>query len=188
MSGFESSDEEGEVDVSPFLISWLDLGLGEHEDKLAISSLPECLQAEGVDSVLCLCTKGELNKYRVPGLLSELELANIDVHHYPYLDGTAPNIRTMLQIVDEILMLVKKGSKPLVHCFGGLGRSCLVAVCTMLVIDESLTAEQAIEKVRGLRGPGAIQSVQQYNYACEFRNLCNSYKQEQDENARSLSR
>ncbi|XP_052272414.1 cyclin-dependent kinase inhibitor 3-like isoform X3 [Dreissena polymorpha] len=148
----------------------------------------KCLQAEGVDSVLCLCTKGELNKYRVPGLLSELELANIDVHHYPYLDGTAPNIRTMLQIVDEILMLVKKGSKPLVHCFGGLGRSCLVAVCTMLVIDESLTAEQAIEKVRGLRGPGAIQSVQQYNYACEFRNLCNSYKQEQDENARSLSR
>lgn len=39
------------------------------------------------------------------------------------------------------------------HC------SVLVAVCTLLVVDESLTAEQAIEKVRELRGPGAVHSV-----------------------------
>ena len=34
-----------------------------------------------------------------------------------------------------------------------------VAVCAMLIMDESLEAEEAIKKIRELRGPGAIQSV-----------------------------
>ena len=34
-----------------------------------------------------------------------------------------------------------------------------VAVCTLLVIDDSLTVDDAIDKIRELRGPGAIQSV-----------------------------
>jgi hypothetical protein len=34
-----------------------------------------------------------------------------------------------------------------------------VAVCAMLVVDESLEPQKAIDKIRELRGPGAIQSV-----------------------------
>ncbi|XP_052769298.1 cyclin-dependent kinase inhibitor 3-like isoform X2 [Mya arenaria] len=146
------------------------------------------LQSEGVGCVFSLCSKGELNKYRVPNLLTELTATGIDVHHYPFLDGTAPNIATMLKIVDDIVLAVRNGKSPLVHCFGGLGRSCLVAVCTLLILDESLKAEEAIFKVRELRGPGAIQSVKQYNYACEYRSLMKTYREENESEARSISR
>ena len=46
--------------------------------------------------------------------------------------------------------------------FKGKGNSfkCfVVAVCALLIMDESLEAEEAIKKIRELRGPGAIQSV-----------------------------
>ena len=43
-----------------------------------------------------------------------------------------------------------------------------VAVCAMLIMDESLEAEEAIKKIRELRGPGAIQSVK----VCEQLYIC----------------
>ncbi|XP_045168446.1 cyclin-dependent kinase inhibitor 3-like [Mercenaria mercenaria] len=203
-SGFDSSDEEeGELDLSPFQLSWLELGTGDGEDKLGISGLPgckfkdtwrslendiKCLISEGVGEVFSLCTKGELNKYRVPWLLNEMTGADIVVHHYPFPDGQTPNMASLLKMVDEIQVSVRNGRKPLVHCFGGLGRSCLVAVCAMLVIDESLEAQTAIDKVRALRGPGAIQSVKQYNYVCDFRQLYEEYKKENETETRSISR
>lgn len=203
-SEFDSSDEEeGEVDLSPFQLSWLQLGTGEREDKLGISGLPgcrfkdtwrsldndiKCLKTEGVDEVFSLCSKGELNKYRVPWLLNELTGADIMVHHYPFPDGQTPNMGSLLKMIDEIKVAVCNGKKPLVHCFGGLGRSCLVAVCALLMIDDSLQPEKAIEKIRELRGPGAIQSVKQYNFVCEFRQLYEDYKKEHESEARSISR
>ncbi|XP_060552181.1 cyclin-dependent kinase inhibitor 3-like [Ruditapes philippinarum] len=203
-SGFDSSDEEeGELDLSPFTLSWLELGTGDGLDKLGISGLPgckfkdtwrslendiKCLKSEGVDEVFSLCTKGELNKYRVPWLLNEMTGADIVVHHYPFPDGQTPNMPSLLKMVDEIQVSVRNGRKPLVHCFGGLGRSCLVAVCAMLVVDESLEPQKAIDKIRELRGPGAIQSVKQYNYVCDFRQIYEEYKRENETEARSISR
>lgn len=35
----------------------------------------------------------------------------------------------------------------------------LVVVCAQLMLDEGLEAEEAIKKIRELRGPGAIHSV-----------------------------
>ncbi|KAL4238506.1 Cyclin-dependent kinase inhibitor 3 [Mactra antiquata] len=201
-TGFDSSDDEGELDLSPFEFSWLLLN-GEENEKLGISGLPgrkfketwrsldndiKCLKSAGVNEVFSLCTNGELNKYRVPWLLTELTGADILVHHYPFPDGMIPNMGALIKMIDEIKVSAKNGRKPLVHCYGGLGRASLVAVCTLLVIDESLEPEKAIEKIRELRGPGAIQSVKQYNFVCEFRQLYADYKKEHDSEARSVSR
>ena len=37
--------------------------------------------------------------------------------------------------------------------------SCSVAVSLLMILDEDLDAEAAIDKIRELKGPGAIQSV-----------------------------
>lgn len=75
----------------------------------------ECLKSENVDEVFSLCTKGELNKYRVPWLLNEMTGADIIVHHYPFPDGQTPNMPSLLKMVDEILVSVRNGRKPLVQ-------------------------------------------------------------------------
>ncbi|WAR18767.1 CDKN3-like protein [Mya arenaria] len=117
-TGFDSSDDEGEINASPFNISWLELNSGEGDDRLGISGLPGCRFKD-----------------------------------------------TWRSLEHDIM-----------------------AVCTLLILDESLKAEEAIFKVRELRGPGAIQSVKQYNYACEYRSLMKTYREENESEARSISR
>eukprot|EP01135_Chromosphaera_perkinsii_P000915 Nk52_evm13s153 gene=Nk52_evmTU13s153 len=42
-----------------------------------------------ITDVFCLCTVGELIRYRVPGLLEGYRAHGIRVHHFPHEDGTA---------------------------------------------------------------------------------------------------
>ncbi|XP_041351426.1 cyclin-dependent kinase inhibitor 3-like isoform X2 [Gigantopelta aegis] len=204
MAEFDSSDEEsGEIDQTPFEISWLDLSGVGSDEKLGISALPGCkfkdtwrsiqndlkrLQDCGIKDVFTLCTRGEMNKYRVPNLLNEFSAYDITVHHYPFPDGQVPPIDSLVKMVEELRINVMNGKKSVVHCYGGLGRSCIVAVCLLMMMDESLTANDAIEKVRDLRGHSAVQSVKQYNFVQDFRQLLAEYKKDEDNECRSLSR
>ncbi|XP_064602251.1 cyclin-dependent kinase inhibitor 3-like isoform X1 [Liolophura sinensis] len=202
MDPFSSSeDEAGEVDTSPLKIDWLEHGMCE--EKLGISGLPGCrfkdtwrslendikyLENAGVTDLFCLCTKGELKKYRVPRFLQQVAESGLTVHHYAFLDGCTPELSALLKMVDELKVALLNGKQPLIHCFGGLGRSCLVAVCLLMVMDEALTPDDAIAKVRELRGPGAIQSVKQYNFVNEFRQVLAKHNKDKDDEDRSLSR
>ncbi|KAM7239485.1 hypothetical protein CapIbe_008980 [Capra ibex] len=44
-------------------------------------------------------------------------------------------------------------------CYGGLGRSCLVAACLLLYLSDTVSPQQAIDSLRDLRGSGAIQTI-----------------------------
>ena len=85
------------------------------------------------------------------------------------------NISMILDLV-ELLSKIRKriadGHRVLIHCYGGLGRAVLVAACLLQVIDEDLTPDDTISQMRELRGPRAVQSVKQYNFINEFRELC----------------
>ena len=70
----------------------------------------------------------------------------------------------------------------LVHCYGGLGRTGVVAACLLLSVDEHMTPEEAVDRLRALRGPRAIASVKQYNFVHEFRQLSKEHEE------RALSR
>ena len=59
-------------------------------------------------------------------------------------------------------------------CFtfvGGLGRAVLVGSCLTLAIDVDATPTEVIAQMRALRGPRAVQSVKQYNFINEYREL-----------------
>ncbi|ESO96164.1 hypothetical protein LOTGIDRAFT_188309 [Lottia gigantea] len=203
---FDSSDDEGEIDLSPFKIAWLDLGCEVCDEKLAISALPgcrfkntwrsvkhdlKCIRDEGIKEVFCLCSKGELHKYRVTGLLQEFAEADINVHHYPFPDGMTPSFPNLMKMLDELRANLLNGNKCLVHCYGGLGRSCLVAACLIMLIDEKISPEDVIKKVRDLQGHSAVQSVKQFNFINDFRDMLEDFKKDKsDENGetRSVSR
>ncbi|XP_065492375.1 cyclin-dependent kinase inhibitor 3 isoform X1 [Caloenas nicobarica] len=167
---FDSSDEEAaEGDPRPLPISWLTLSPVYSSKFLGLCSLPEELKNYGTQDIFVLCTRGELLKYRVPNLIDTYQQHGICVHHYPIPDGDTPDIANCCKILEELKNWLESNRKTIIHCYGGLGRSCLIAACLLLWLSDTLAPQQAIDSLRNLRGSGAIQTIKQYNYLHDFR-------------------
>ncbi|NXA99812.1 CDKN3 inhibitor, partial [Cnemophilus loriae] len=204
VDGFASSDDEAaEEDPSPLHISWLSLSPLYPSEFLGLCSLPGCrfkdvrrnLQKDvgelkncGIQDIFVLCTRGELSKYRVPNLIDTYQQHGMCVHHYPIPDGNAPDIATCCKILEELRSCLENKRKTMIHCYGGLGRSCLVAACLLLQLSDTLAPQQVIESLKNLRGSGAIQTIKQYNFLHDFRENLAAHLATQDPVLRSASR
>ncbi|XP_058595084.1 cyclin-dependent kinase inhibitor 3 isoform X4 [Neofelis nebulosa] len=188
-SEFDSSDEEPiEDEQTPIQISWLPLSRVNCSQFLGLCALPEELKSYGIQDIFVFCTRGELSKYRVPNLLDLYHQYGIITHHHPIPDGGTPNIASCCEIMEELAICLKNNRKTLIHCYGGLGRSCLVAACLLLYLSDTVSPEQAIDSLRDLRGSGAIQTIKQYNYLHEFRDKLAAHLSSRDSLSRSVSR
>ncbi|XP_053290164.1 cyclin-dependent kinase inhibitor 3 [Pleuronectes platessa] len=206
-SEFDSSSEDeeiGEEQLTPFHVTWLPLSMVESSQFLGICALPGCkykenrrslqrdveeLKNQGVQDVFVFCTRGELNKYRVPSLLDVYRQRGLTVHHTPFLDGDAPELQQCCQILAELQVGLESNRRTVIHCYGGLGRSGLIAACLLLQLSPTMTANKAIEILREHRGGGAIQTVKQYNFLHEFREKFTSYQESREVSTeRSVSR
>ncbi|XP_041669000.1 cyclin-dependent kinase inhibitor 3 [Cheilinus undulatus] len=204
---FDSSSEDeevGEEQRTPLNISWLPLSIVESSQFLGICALPGCkykdirrnldrdveeLQNQGVQEVFVFCTRGELNKYRVPTLLEAYRQRDFTVHHWPFPDGDAPELEQCCQILEELQVSLETNRRTVIHCYGGLGRSGLIAACLLLQLSGAMTANKAIEILREHRGGGAIQTVKQYNFLHEFRDRYTAYQESREVSTeRSVSR
>jgi protein tyrosine phosphatase len=85
--------------------------------------------------------------------------SNIDYLHLAVEDFGAPNMEDLIQAVDFIDQQIQSGRPVMVHCAAGKGRTGAV-LAAYLVKKQNLSADQAIEKVRGMR-PGSVQSISQ---------------------------
>lgn len=206
-SEFDSSSEDDDVpeeQLTPFHISWLPLSIVESSQFLGICALPGCkykdirrslqrdveeLQNQGVQDVFVFCTRGELAKYRVPSLLEVYQQQGFTVHHLPFLDGDTPELEQCSQILQELQDSLENDRRTVIHCYGGLGRSGLIAACLLIQLSLTMTANKAIEILREHRGGGAIQTVKQYNFLHEFREKYAAYQESRDVSTeRSVSR
>uniref|UniRef100_A0A8C4U493 Cyclin-dependent kinase inhibitor 3 n=1 Tax=Falco tinnunculus TaxID=100819 RepID=A0A8C4U493_FALTI len=231
MSDFDSSDDEtAEEELRPLPVSWLSLSPVYSSEFLGLCSLPGCrfkdvrrnlqkdieeLKNYGTQDIFVLCTRGELLKYRVPNLIDAYQQHGICVHHYPIPDGDAPDIAKCCKILEELRSCLESNRKTIIHCYSGLGRSCLglgrnsrqmgpmprnsvqqkiqllcdpVAACLLLQLLDTLAPQQVIDSLRNLRGSGAIQTIKQYNYLHEFRENLATHLATKDTTLRSVSR
>ncbi|KAM9068423.1 cyclin-dependent kinase inhibitor 3 isoform X2 [Macrotis lagotis] len=202
-SEFDSSDEEPvENEQTPFQVSWLPLSLVNCSQFLGLCSLPGCkfkdvrrnlqkdveeLKNYGIQDIFVFCTRGELSKYRVPNLLDFYQQHGIIIHHHPIPDGDTPDIDRCCGILQELAVCLENNRKTLIHCYGGLGRSCLAA-CLLLYLSDTVSPQQAIDSLRDLRGSGAIQTIKQYNYLHDFRDKLAAHLSTRDSVSRSVSR
>ena len=85
--------------------------------------------------------------------------SDIDYLHLAVEDFGAPNMEELVQAVDFIDQQISSGKPVMVHCTAGKGRTGAV-LAAYLIKKQNLTADQAIEKVRGMR-PGSVQSISQ---------------------------
>ncbi|XP_017157899.1 cyclin-dependent kinase inhibitor 3 [Poecilia reticulata] len=159
---FDSSSDEDveEEQLTPLHISWLPLSIVECSQYLGICALPGC-------------------KYK-------------DVRRSLQRDvGKAVFEESLLKsdIKAAVCNCLEGNRKTVVHCYGGLGRSALIAACLLLQLSVTMTANEAIEILREHRGGGAIQTVKQYNFLHEFREKYAAYKESREASTeRSVSR
>lgn len=136
----------------------------------------------GFTDVICLLTKSEFRKFRVKDLLVEYANHGLHCSHFPIEDGMAPDVADIEAILTEVIANIHGGHKVLIHCFGGVGRSGVVAACLMLRMASNLTSDEVIRRLRQVRGPRTIQSVKQFNFVNDYRELREEYlKQEEEE-------
>eukprot|EP00743_Colponemidia_sp_Colp-15_P005855 GILK01006294.1.p1 GENE.GILK01006294.1~~GILK01006294.1.p1 ORF type:complete len:215 (-),score=29.75 GILK01006294.1:169-762(-) len=130
-----------------------------------IAELRQC----GTTDIFVLNTLAEMKKEKVADVLFEAyKTAGFTIHHFPMDDGTAPTTQQCIDIMKVLLHLSESSSTIVVHCLGGLGRTGTVVSILLRVLDSSLSAEDAIARVRDIRGPSAIQTVKQFNFIYEF--------------------
>ena len=185
-----SSSEEGfdEVELphprEEFRIDFINLYRLGLCDCLALSALPGCrfrdvqrnlqedletLVRRGITHVMVLMEKDELRRYRVPSLLEEYSNHGLQVLHHSMEDGNVPTLHQLFLAVENIKSVISGGGRLLVHCYGGLGRTCLVVAAFLMSIDPHMTPEYVIDLMREKRGRRAVQTIKQYNMIMEFR-------------------
>lgn len=96
-------------------------------------------------------------------------------HHAPILDGHAPDIcpagyrpeewfeGRWPVIFPELLTALGRGEGVVVHCKGGLGRAGTIAALLLAASEPSISADEAILRVRSAR-PNAIETAAQEHY------------------------
>ena len=111
---------------------------------------------------------------QIPDINIRSEERGIPYYRFPLVDGTAPKMKQIREVVGVLLPLVRAGKNVVLHCRGGLGRAGTFAACILVAIG--LTAEKAIEQTRQAR-VGAIENIQQekaiVSYAKMLQNIEN---------------
>lgn len=209
---FDSSDEEDNEtveNVTPFEVDWVDLSFtGCCAEIICISGLPGCKYKEtnrnlsediahlknmDITNVLVLCSPGEMIRCRVPSLIDEYHCAGFEISHFPVEAGSILTMNDCDVIIEKLRECLSLGHRTLVHCMSGLGVSCLAVAVLMLSLDEFMSPDYVIAKLRQVRGQRAFQTIKQYNFVHEFRDLYKAHLEEQRQNStnvapRSLSR
>uniref|UniRef100_A0A4W6FK06 protein-tyrosine-phosphatase n=1 Tax=Lates calcarifer TaxID=8187 RepID=A0A4W6FK06_LATCA len=169
-SEFDSSSEDeevGEEQLTPFHISWLPLSIVECSQFLGICALPGCrykeirrslqrdveeLQNQGVQTVFVFCTRGELNKYRVPSLLEVYEQQGFTVHHMPFPDGDAPELERCCQILEELRVSLENNRRTVIQI--KMEQKMASDTCGWFISPESLklVSKEDIKKIMQREG------------------------------------
>ena len=129
-------------------------------DRDLAADLDRLVQTHGATVLACLVEDHELPTLGIPDLVGEAQRRGLDVRRVPIVDGGTPRDLSAFQAFTTGLAdAVRAGETVVVHCRGGLGRTGMVAACTL--IELGLTPEQALEAVKGARGPKCPETAAQ---------------------------
>ena len=124
----------------------------------------KALKVWGADAVICLVEPGELTAMGVPDYAEALRKYDFALFHLPIRDMSTPGQpfeEAWAHHANELNELLSGPSHIVVHCAAGLGRTGMF--CAEMLVRIGYNAEDAIQKVRGIR-PGAIETHAQEHY------------------------
>lgn len=125
------------------------------------------LKNTGVSAIVTLISNAEFSAYGVNDLLQKYREAGFEVFHSPVKDQSVPTAEQAEQMLAFMKESVDKKQKVVLHCVGGLGRTGLAAALYLRRFA-GLSGDAAIERVRAVRSPRAIENSDQENFVRQF--------------------
>ena len=117
----------------------------------------ELLIAQGIKTIVSL-TEDPLD-------LDLVESFNINTHHFPIKDLTAPNLIQINSFIKLVKKELENNKSVLVHCLGGVGRTGTMLACYL--VNLGYMPKDAIRRVRQIQ-PGSIHLRSQVLSILEF--------------------
>jgi protein-tyrosine phosphatase len=116
----------------------------------------ESLRVAGVRVLILLVEDHELARWGDPSIVERAGAAGIEVDRRPIPDGSAPSSAAEMDSLLASLDRARDGADAAVACMGGVGRAGTVAACALVASGQS--AAQAIDRVRAVRHPTAVET------------------------------
>jgi protein-tyrosine phosphatase len=124
------------------------------------------MRSMGVVRLVLLVEDRELASWGDPAIVDIGERAGVDVQRHPMADGAPPaSVAAMDRILDQIDEARARGDV-VVACMGGVGRTGTVAACAL--VRAGRAAEEAIEAIRVLRHPTAVETEAQEHFVRRY--------------------
>jgi protein-tyrosine phosphatase len=124
------------------------------------------MRRAGVALLVLLVEDGELLRWGDPRIADHAAAAGLELARYPIPDGhAAGSVAAMDEIQDRIEQARARGDVA-VACMGGVGRTGMVAACALVRAGHS--AEAAIGRVRLVRHPTAVETVEQERFVRDY--------------------
>ncbi len=124
------------------------------------------LRAAPVVRLVLLVDDDELRRWGDPAIVSRAAHAGLEVDRHPMPDGGTPvDIGAMQAILASVAAARARGDVA-VACMGGVGRSGTVVACAL--VAAGWEAQAAIERVREVRHPTAVETRAQEDFVRKF--------------------
>lgn len=124
------------------------------------------MRSQGVVRLILLVEDRELQAWGNPAIVELGSRTGVEVLRHPMADGSPPqSLDAMNAILDQVDEARTSGDV-VVACMGGVGRTGTVAACALVRAGRS--AREAIDAVRALRHPTAVETEAQERFVSRY--------------------
>lgn len=121
----------------------------------------------GVDIVVSLLTDEEVTEFDLTQEAEFCSIHGLEFHSFPIPDRSVPqSLSELALLVRELCQRLESGKAVFVHCRAGIGRSALVAACTL--IRAGMTPAAALETIGKARGFAVPETGEQKEWVENF--------------------